>query len=162
MCITLSDIIQILILVTLVYTAYAAIKSLNETKKIHFNNLDWNKKNRSVDIMKEFRDFKNKMNSELQLNIYTNNVELELDEILNRIKKSKSYESSLNNYLNFYEGISIGILKGLYDEEIIKSSRKTTFIHTYNEFKNYILYRRKTNNSVAWRNFEILIKKWNN
>lgn len=63
--------------------------------------------------------------------------------------------------LNTYEDIAIGILCGIYDEEIIKRSIYTSFTHTYKALSPMIkITRIEFERPTLWQEYENLVKDW--
>ncbi len=157
----LADFIQLLILLVLIMTAYIALKELHETKNIHRETLEWNRKNKTITVLNEFR----KINISVLRETFNKHTKIpgttiSLTLIIDEIKNNAEVKSSIIRFLNHHEGLALGIKLGLYDREMIKLARKTSFIQNYNEYIEYIKYRREISNPNAWKNFEELVKKW--
>lgn len=156
----IADLIQILILIVLIVTAYFALKGINETKNIHKETLLWNKKNKTIDILNEFRKITPSLTRERFAKFNIPGSPIPLEEIKKAIEEDRRIKSEIGKYLNHHEGIAIGIKQNLYEEEVVKLARKTSFCQTYSEFEEYINEVRKVSNPKTWINFENLTKKW--
>jgi len=77
------------------------------------------------------------------------------------MKEDQKIKSEIIGYLNHHEGIAIGIKQDLFNEDVVKYARKTSFCQTYSEYKEYIKYRREISNPIAWINLENLTTEWN-
>lgn len=90
--------------------------------------------------------------------------QIPLPEILEAIETSKetgkSIITGLHRVLNIYESYARGIRVGLYDEEVIRSSRKIPMISTYEVFKEYIPHRTAMRNDNPWPEYEALVIQW--
>ncbi len=158
---TIADLIQISILITLVVTAYFAVKGINRTKRIHQDTLVWNKKNKTIDTLNEFRKIKPNL-VKIKFKDFLDNPKqsIPIKDLLKEIKKDPRIGFEIDEYLNHYEGIAIGIKQNLYDGEMVKLARKTSIYNTWIQYKEYIEYFRKDNDKL-WDNFESLANQCN-
>jgi hypothetical protein len=156
----IADLIQVIILVVLAFTAGFALKAIYETRNIHKETLEWNKKSLTINILKELREIKFDETKQIFFEYTNYGTEIPLGEILKAIEKNPVIKTEIVAYLNHHSGIAIGINQGLYDDEIVNKSRKNSFLQVYTEFKNYIYYRREVSNENAWIDFEKLVIKW--
>lgn len=68
--------------------------------------------------------------------------------------------SAINNVLNLYERLSLGVNMGIYDLKTINRISGKLLIDNYERFQEYILYRRELKKAPnAWKEFETLIEK---
>lgn len=152
-----DDYIQILILFVLVVTAYFALKGINETKNIHKETLNWNRMYQTQNILKELND------SFVPLKYKFTPQDLDtsflIEEVMSVIE-DRDLVSKIDKRLNSYESIARGIRLGLYDEELVKLSRRTVLVGKFFNNKNYIEHFRKRRNKRIYRNLEWLAEKW--
>lgn len=159
--IQIADIIQVLILVVLIITAVIALKEISETKNIHKETLLWNKKNKTIDVLNDFRKvIPHKTKKHFKKQLKQPNKTIPCEEILGEIAQEAKIKSEIVEYLNHHEGLAIGIINGLYNEDLIKKARRTSFFQTWIQYEEYIAHRRKVSNSEAWKNFEEIVNKW--
>ncbi len=158
----IADIIQLFILIVLVVTAYFAIKTTSETRKIHEETLLWNKKNITIEALQNLREVNIEETREKFISYIDKGKEIPIEEILKVIKENPKISTEIIKYLNYHQVISLGIKKNLYDEELVRLSRKISFLQTYTEFKNFIKYRRSISNKNAWKEYEELVELWKN
>ena len=157
----IADWIQILILITLIITAWFALKAINETKNIHKETLLWNKKNKTIDVLNDFRKVRPEK-AKLIFNYHSvgPNETISLKAILNAINEDPEIGSEIVEYLNHFEGIALGVKNELYDEKLVKKARGETFYQTWVQYHEYIYHRREISNPKAWDKFEEILKDW--
>ncbi len=158
----IADTIQLAILIVLIITAIIALKEISETKNIHKESLLWNKKNKTIDVLNDFR----KVIPHLTKKCFSTylkhpNKKIPVKVILEGISGEHKIKSEIGEYINHHEGLAIGISSNLYDEDLIKTARKTSFFQTWIQYEAYIDHRRQVSNPNAWKNFEELVNKWN-
>lgn len=156
-----ADLIQLIILIILAITGIVAIWEIHSTKEIHRETLEWNKKNRTYNTLAEFRQLKPHLSREEFKDILKKpSTKIPIERILSAIDKNSKIRSEIIEYLNHHEGIANGISNNLLDENLVKSTRSSSFIQTFNEYQEYILHRRKLSSPTAWEEFEKLVTKW--
>ena len=158
---TIADYIQILILIVLIVTAYVGIREIKEGRKIHEEILDWNRKNKTQDTLNELRKFPNPLLATSFKDTFNNpGIPIPLEIIQKEIEKDRQVKVQIIRRLNAQEGLSRGVYLSLYDEEMVKLSRKTSMTQIFYEYKEFIDERRKVSNPNAWKNYEQLVNKW--
>ena len=100
--------------------------------------------------------------SDLQIEFKYLNVKESIP--LERIEKIFGENSALRNelhqLLNFYEGLARGVFQQIYDEEVIKSARKSSMAKALLAFRSYIEMRRREYAPNAWSDLDALVTKW--
>ena len=128
--------------------------------KIHEQNLEWQKR---IETRKKLDDY-NRLDSAQFLNEHLKFISrkhpIPVDEINDCIKTSHEIVVHLSRLLNYYEAIAIGIENNIYNEELVKVTRKNAMISTFTSFEDYIKYDRREDNPSAYIKFENLIKQW--
>ena len=157
-----ADFIQLGILIVLIITAYIAIREIIETKNIHSDTLLWSKRNKTIDVLNEFRKvIPHITKTNLSDQLKNPNQTIPLQVILSKVETEPKIESELGEYLNHHEGLAIGIDTDLYDEELVLKARRTSFFQTWIQYKEYVDHRRKENkNPKTWKNLERLVIRW--
>lgn len=69
-------------------------------------------------------------------------------------------QDDIDNFLNHYELIAIGINNKILDEDFYKSWMKSTYIKHYENAENYIKYLQSSDYKNAFINFQKLAIKW--
>lgn len=82
-------------------------------------------------------------------------------EIQRRFKENPQARMAFIVLFNYFEGISIGVQRGIMDEEFMKEFFKTVFIEYHKYFGGYISHLRHQSQSqrVFWR-FTQVAEKW--
>ena len=129
--------------------------------KIHQQNFDWNKR---IETRKKLDD--NRFDSNMFLNekfCYIGNKHtIPVSEILKKIEEDSQIVVHLHRLLSYYEALANVVENNIYDEHLIKSSRRGSMIHTFTLFKDWIEYDRREANPKYYIKFEGLIQKWIN
>lgn len=148
----------LLVLIGLLYGSWQ-IKLLKLT---HKENLEWN---RRIETQKALTEY-NLHQVAPDLNMAFNFINVErphrIDDLRDGFSKDPKLQSQCHSLLNANEGFARGIRQGVFDDEIVRSARKTAMIRTYTAFKEYIDHRRLENNYSAYREFEDLVNRWRN
>lgn len=85
---------------------------------------------------------------------------IDLNEIQTKISEDKNIRVHLMRLLNFYEGLANGVDMGIYEEVIIRETRRGNMIRTYEAFGDFIGYHRRENNERAFIKYGAIVKKW--
>ncbi len=143
------------IIITLVYL----IKQIKETNRIHSENHEWNRRietRRALDLYNTLEPVKDLQDA---FNLFDATQPIESKIINQKIKENPLIKLAIHRLLNYYEGLAIGISMGIYNEKIIKETRKGHMLKSFRAFSNYIDFRRGKNNKV-FTQYENLVKKW--
>jgi len=99
----LADGIQLCILLVLVITAAIALWELRQTRKIHKETLLWNKKNKTIDTLNDFRKLK-PIATRTKFAAYFKKpgTPIPLTEILQAIEENPNIRSEIIEYLNHH------------------------------------------------------------
>jgi Domain of unknown function (DUF4760) len=73
---------------------------------------------------------------------------------------NESLRAIAHRVLNYHESLAVGVLEGVYDENTIKSIRRSAIELLFNAFKHYIDRLRVDIQPTAWSQQERLINKW--
>jgi hypothetical protein len=153
-------------LVTLGGLIYAGIQ-LKKTKeqleaayKINEADHDWNRRMASQAALKEYNQ--SMLFSGLQSEFdYLNCTEsIPLSKIEKGFKNHPDLQKELHQLLNFYEGLARGVFQNIYDDEVIKTGRRTAMMNALRAFSSYIESRRKTSSPSVWTDLESLVAQW--
>lgn len=158
-----SLIINIVSTLSIVATAIYAVFQFRRSASIHKQNLEWNKR---IETRKKLDDY-NRFDSTIFLNEKFRYIgkkhSIEFNVIEEQINKDLEVVVHLNRLLNYYEALANGVDNHIYDEHLIRSSRRGAMIRTYTAFKEYIEHdRREEGSTKAWSCFETLITTWVN
>ena len=92
---------------------------------------------------------------------YHEGEEGEITEGLIRLVDHTTQRMKLMAYLNHHESLARGINLKVYDEAIFKSARQTSYVETFEKFRDFIYYyREQYNRPRAWIEFERLATRW--
>ena len=136
-------------------------KSIDKVNEFHEKTLKVNKDQYSFNVVAEihkdyikdsFRAFRN-MDAKLSLS------NLPVKDLLNHFKNNPNDEGNMLQVLNYFEHVSLLIIRQQVDEKIIKDSFKTLFIRVHMLSKNYIEYK-QIDSYTLWCNYCLLAKKW--
>ena len=135
-------------------------RQLERAAKIHKEVLEWNKR---IETRKKLDDY-TRLESAFQLNEHFAFIRekhtIPRQEILKKIDEDHQVQIHMNRLLNFYESLANGVANHIYDEDLIKSSRKTSMMRTFTSFKDYIYWYRNEIHPRAYTMYEKLIEKW--
>ena len=75
------------------------------------------------------------------------------------------FQSAIQNItilLQYFERLSVGLVCGYFDEEIVRRIMNYTFIQTYKKYKPYILFRQKYTGTMLMSHFIRVAESWEN
>lgn len=159
---TYSLIANLVATFSIVATAIYAVRQFRRSADIHQQNLEWNKR---IETKRKLDDY-NMINSTIYLmktfhHIKTKHA-IEYKTVAAELAKDDEAVVHLNELLSYYESLASGIENHLYDEHLVKTSRRATMIRTYTAFKEYIEHDRIERDSKLWICLEALVTKWMN
>jgi hypothetical protein len=135
-------------------------KALQQSEEIHRQNLDWQRKIRTVDTLRE----RSKLNTGALRTAFDyprNGQPLHLDTVLDAIARDTAVRDAIFDLLNFYERIATGIETGLFDETAAKNARRRGIIFCFRTFEAYIIdYRIRRSAPRAWKSLQAIVLKW--
>lgn len=155
--------LAILAFLTLMYH----IHNLENQIKTQENSNKQNLAKYTYDICSDFRrPVMMDINHDVRVLLDKQKVNLQQQNIQEFIKfiddeKNDNYRKALAITLNYFESISIMVLAGDLDNDIVKSLFCKLFGRYYNKLKHYINFRQEEA-PKSWVSFEILAKKWLN
>lgn len=156
----------LLILAGLLYTAIQIKKQSEQIellRKQHTDNHDWNRRIQAQLICNEYKTHVNEIKIlNENLNFQSSNDPIPLDFLKQKFNEINGLRDQCHNLLNYFEGLCIGILQGIYDEEVIKKNWEETIIHCSERFRQYILHRREIFEVDVWRDLETIANQWKN
>ncbi len=77
------------------------------------------------------------------------------------LEKHREVRACIRDLLNYYEALSRGVVQGVYDEEVIKVSKKVAAFKAYDKLMPYIRQQRQLYSSpLLWDHFESLVSNW--
>ncbi len=77
-------------------------------------------------------------------------------------KQSKKAVKDITIILQYFERLSVGLVCGYFDEEVVRRVMNRTFVETYNRYRPYIEYRRKITSSKICSHFDRVANTWEN
>jgi hypothetical protein len=147
---------NILVVVAIIYTAYQFRRSAN----IHRDNLEWSKR---IETRKKLDDH-NLFESAKYLNdkfgYVRDNNPIQYTRIEEEFNKDNAVDVHLSILMNYYESIAIGIDNHIYDELLVKASRKTAMMQIYDSFRSFVEFHRRNGSPRCFTRYEALINKW--
>ena len=154
----LKPIVELFTFVSIFITIALTLRELRQTKKIHSDTLDWNRMYETQNILKELNE------SYVHMDFTFTKQPIDkpylMKEIL-QVVEDRVLVGIIDKRLNQYESIARGIKLGLYDETLVKLSRRSNFVRKYFNYSNYINHYKELNgNTRMYQNFEWLAKKW--
>lgn len=121
--------------------------------------------NKRIETRKKLDDY-NRLDSALYLNERVSFIGNKHSIPIKKIKEAMEVDSQvivhLSRLLNYYEAIAIGIENNIYDESLVKSTRRGAMVRTFISFEEYIGFDRREGNPMAYIKYEALVNKWIN
>jgi hypothetical protein len=149
----------LLLFVGLMYTG----RQLHLTRIIHKQNHDWNRRHAAQQALFNYSTF---ISGTEQLNktlgYVTATEPLPLADVEDTFQKNPELRVTCHKLLNFNETLAIGIIHGLYDEEIIKNAWRGNMLRSFDSFRNYIIDFRQNGRPLAFKEQEMIGNKWRN
>ena len=122
---------------------------------------DWNRRSAAQQAISNYNFSLILSALQRELNYLNRNEAISLTEIEEAFSRDAELQTELFKLLNFYEAIARGIHQGIYDEDVIKASRRTAILKAHRAFADYIDHRRHTARSPrAWCEFTSLANRW--
>jgi len=147
---------MIYVVITFEYNQHSELsKSLKKTYKLTY-------KKCSIYSLPEF----SKNRHEMQTFFDSHKQALDngnLNDVYTEFNKIGNLQAKLatQDVLNYLEDISIGVRRGILDENLTKELFLTLFITYYNKLHKFIEHHRKEKNSLQiWAEFTTLAEKW--
>lgn len=129
--------------------------------KIHEDNHKWNRKYAAqqalMDLSTKVSGLDNLYTAFKLKELGIEKISLEL--INEEFKADESLRNTCHELLNYHEGLVNGINKAIYDEDVIKSYRKSAMCKVYCWFQHYIEDMQKVQITV-WKEQEAQIHIW--
>lgn len=158
------EIIKItLTVVSLIFTGIQILFLAQNVKE----NREWNARDAAFKYCIEYNKLINEIdfNFKNELNI-TNNTKLKIESFsYDKFFDSQTPEGiknceEANKLLRYYERLSVGILCGYFDEEVVRRIMNRTLKITYENLRPYILKRRGETESKISTHFERVAETW--
>lgn len=133
---------------------------LEQTRVIHQDNHDWNRRNAAQEALRQYNY--SLLSSSLQevFDYLSLKEAIPLETIQEGFRQNPNIKSELHQLLNYYEALARGVHQGVFDEGIVKAARKNAMIIAARGFGSYIDDRRKNINPYAWTELSALTLKW--
>lgn len=160
---TTKVVVAIIAFLTLMYHAHNLENQIKTQEESNKQNLA----KYTYDICAEFRKTTMmQVNEDIRCLIKDQNDNLEKHNIKSFVKyiedsDNKSKRMALVLTLNYFEGVSVMVLAGDLDTEIVKKLFGRLFVRYYLNLQHYIDHR-QMESPTSWINFEKLSKKWIN
>lgn len=122
---------------------------------------DWNRRKAAQDAVERIEVIsKDTPLLNQKFRILTESNRIPLQDILCECEGDQEVRMALNRRLNYFQSLAGGIQQGVFDEEIIRHSYENVFRRTYNQFREYIDYRRDNAGRETWRDFVNITGRW--
>ena len=159
----LSGATLLTVVVGLIYGARQlrnAAQQLQQTRKIHQDDHDWNRRNAAQEALRQYNY--SLLSSSLQevFDYLSLTEAIPLQKITEGFTSHPKLKADLHQMLNYYEALARGIHQGVFDEEIVKAARRSSMIIAARGFSSYINDRRKNIHPNAWTDLTALVAKW--
>lgn len=136
-----------------------AKKEINILNKHHADNHDWNRRKAAQDAIRAFDFTLLSKKFQTAFDVINRTEAIPMGAIDKAYEANPEIQMELHHLLNFYEGLSRGINQGLFDEEIIKTARRSDMIRCVVLFQNYLTHRR-IEHPNAWSELSFIAHKW--
>ena len=143
-------------------TAFIALRNLRLLVKSHKDNHEWSRRIETKKALSRIRGI-NIGELDDELDYYNHNASVSLEKMLDVFSNKPRLRAICHDLLNFHEGIASGVLTGVYDELLVKKTRKGAMERYFMIFENYINHRRnQLGRSTLFFEQQRLIEKWTN
>jgi len=161
--VVLSTVTALITLGGLIYAGIQLTKAkeqLQAAYNIHAANHDWNRRVAAQAALGEYNQ--SVLSSALQSEFdYLNCREaIPLSKIEAGFANQPNLQKELHQLLNYYESLARGVFQNIYDEQVIKTGRRSAMIRALRAFNSYIDSRRKNSSPNAWTELESLVARW--
>ncbi len=147
-------------IVSIVASFFIALLSLAWTGYQFRVNYLWNKKKATMDALLQLYKNKGTGLASKHFNLTNNSLQYSIEEILKKFNETPGLQVDLHRLLNKYEQLALGVECGVFDEDMVKSKRKTMDKLVF-MFRQYIDYRRQTAPTTRpYRRLESLTNRW--
>jgi len=150
-------------LIGLVYAAIqiqAVRRQVEASYKVNEANHDWNRRMAAQSAINEFNQSTVTRTLQVEFNFINLTEAIPLANIEAAFKKHSDLQNELHQFLNFYESIARGVFQKIYDEEVVKTARRTVMVRALKSFDAYIEERRKAYSNAAWAQLDALVAEW--
>ncbi len=145
------------VIVSIIYLA----KQIKSTNTIHSQNHEWNRRIETKKILDQYNQLESVERLEEIFKFSDAKHPIPMDKIEEKIEKEKLLKLTIRRLLNFYEGLCNGIDMRIYNEAMVKETRRGHMIRTFIAFNYFIeALRRERNNNKLYIKFEKYVKKW--
>jgi len=135
-------------------------KQVKLSKISHEQNHDWNRRIETRRALDRY----DRLPAVIKLNeafSYSQSRQpIKLNNILKELKSNPDLRKYLLELLNFYEALANGIDMGIYEELIIRESRRNNMIRTFTAFSEYVEHFQNEHNETAYVKFQSLVNTW--
>ncbi len=145
--------------IALLFTGIQVFLLVSEIKQ----NKKWNAQNAAFNYCMSY--------SELEANIDEKCINSFLEKLAKatpdmpvdlKSKQSKKAVKDITIILQYFERLSVGLVCGYFDEEVVRRVMNRTFVETYKRYKPYIEYRREITSSRICSHFDRVANTWEN
>lgn len=152
----------IYVLVSLGMLAYV-VRQLKEMRIIHEDNHEWNRRNASIELIKDYAKIRRGPVAKLQnkFKYLTTDVSLDGTKVKEIFDTDAEIRIALTTLLNFYENLAVGISHGVFDDAVLHDSLGFVIPKTYDKFKPFIQQMRIANGIAdLYCELEWLVSEW--
>jgi hypothetical protein len=138
-------------------------RQLQLTRVIHKQDHDWNRRHAAQQAIYNYTTFvtgTQLLNKELG---FATAIEaLPIEKIREAFEKNSELRITCHQLLNFNEALAVGIIHGIYDEEVIKSAWRGNMLRSFDSFRNYITDIRQKGREHVFAEQEMIGNRWRN
>jgi Fe-S-cluster containining protein len=133
--------------------------SYNQVAQINRQNHDWNRRHTTQEFLRGIIDY-NLHDLNVNFNFTYRKDTIKMSEIEEKLKQDPSIKSKINDALNYYELVCVGLKNGVLDEVMVRDSIESAIKQTYRVFTEYIENMQKVT-PKAFIILEQTATKWN-
>lgn len=140
---------------------FVALSLLYTGKQLKANH-DWNRRKAAQDATLMYCQVVTGMRSlDDHFSFMTRTDPIPCSEINPVLEEYPEVRASIRDLLNYYEALARGVIQGVYDEEVMRASKRSAAFKAYDKLMPYIRQQRKIFSSpTLWDHFESLVSKW--
>jgi hypothetical protein len=122
---------------------------------------DWNRRKAAHDAVGKYRDFADDGRKIGETFSSAGGFDpLPLEAVKDKIHADPTLRISIHKLFNFYEELASGVRYAVFDEGIVRDSLQTAMMQSFVRFTPYIEHLRHNGRPRAYREYELLVKRW--
>ena len=146
----------VLLAISVLYLA----KQVKIARKTHSENHEWFRRIETRKALDSYNRLEAVAKLDEAFNYLRARQPIALQEVQEKLENSSELRVNLLRLLNFYEGLANGIDLGIYDEVIIRETRRGNMMRAHIAFEAYMDFHRNDRNPRAYIKYRALIQKW--